>query len=59
VEEKEEEDEREREIRKRPSGKGISVCMALKLINHDETASVIKTSNVGVYRTSYFIQSYV
>lgn len=39
--------------------KGISVCMALKLINRDETASVIKTGNVGAYVTSYFIQSCV
>lgn len=36
--------------------KGISVCMALKLINRDETASVIKAGNVGAYVTSYFIQ---
>jgi hypothetical protein len=35
--------------------KGISVCMALKLINRDETASVIKTGNVVAYVTSYFI----
>lgn len=39
--------------------KGISVCMALKLINRDETASVIKTGNVVAYVTSYFIRTRV
>jgi len=59
-EEKLVEAEREREgLEKGHREKGISVCMVLKLINRDETTSVIKTGNVGAYVTSYFIQSCV
>jgi fatty acid/phospholipid biosynthesis enzyme len=53
---REREREREKDSKKGHREKGISVCMALKLINRDETASVIKTGNVGAYVTSYFIQ---
>lgn len=36
------------ELKRDRREKGISVCMALKLINRDETASVIKTGSVRV-----------
>jgi len=53
------EDTERKRFKKGHREKGISGCVALKLINRDETTSVIKTGNVGAYVTSYFIQSHV